>query len=221
MIGSTSSSTGAATANQKDYRRAFLAHVHCLLQSGYLRLDARKLVAAEEPDITGKLVEAIKDLMNDPNAPTWVDNYAVADDPPIEDGKRRGKGRCRLDIQFESSAKRPRPTMSFEAKRLEKRYTIGLYLGTGGLGCFLRGDYAADEPDVGMIGYVQEETLEHWISQLKSQLSSRSAALKVRPGTSLEAYPFPGGPTNTQRSEHDRPAPLGPLTVYHSFLQFF
>lgn len=220
MIGSTSSSAGAASANREAYRRAFVTHVHCLLQLGYQRLEPHSLAGAQETAITGKLVKSIKEAMNDPIAPDWVDRYFLADDPPVEDGQRTGRSRLRVDILFECSSKRPRPTMSFEAKRLGKDHTLTTYLGEKGLGAFISGEYAPGEPDVGMLGYVQAGVLDDWLVRIVDSVADSSAALSLCSGSSMEPSQFPDGPANTHRTLHARPAPLDPLSVYHTLLSF-
>lgn len=220
MIDSTSSSTGVASDTREVYRQAFIMHVHCLLQLGYQRLEPHEFIKAEEPAITGKLVTAIKEAMNAPNAPEWVDRYFIADDPPVEDPQRAGRNRLRVDFQFESSFKRPRQTMSFEAKRLGKGHSLSIYLGAEGLGSFLSGEYGAKESDVGMLGYCQAGTPEEWLARLMTDVASSAAALNLCPDSSLQASPLRDGPEHTHRTLHVRPFPLNPLTIYHTFLRF-
>lgn len=46
----------------------------------------------------------------------------------------------------------PRTRFSFEAKRLGRGNPVSKYLGPKGLGCFLKGEYAVNEDDAGMLG---------------------------------------------------------------------
>lgn len=213
-------SNHGASSNRDAYRQAFVTNVHVLLQLGHQRLDPSTFAGAQETAITGALVKSIQDVMDSAAAPSWVDSFSVSDDPPIEDGKRTGRSRFRVDILFESTVQRPRPKMAFEAKRLSKTNTLGEYLGPEGLGCFLRGEYGADHSDAGMLGYIQSGTLEQWWERLHKELNAKAAAVQLTPGTSIERVPFPDGPPLTHQTLHDRPVPIQQLTVYHTLLLF-
>lgn len=96
--------------------------------------------------------------------------FSVHDDPPISDGKRKGKRRQRVDLRLDSGEFSPRARFQFECKRLGKRHTVKIYLGAKGLGCFLRGDYAKDDDRAGMIGYVQSGDIGDWGTRIEKEL---------------------------------------------------
>ena len=73
------------------------------------------------------------------------------------DGSGEGKYRKRADIRLDSAETSPRARFRFECKRLGRGYPAGRYLGAKGLGCFLRGDFACQDPRAGMLGYVQSD----------------------------------------------------------------
>lgn len=143
-----------------EYWFAYRQHVHVLLAWGYADSRHRVQVKQEEPDITGFIAEAIKDRLNDLNSPDWCDNIGIADDPPIPGGGRTGRSRWRPDLIFEQTGRRPRSKYYFEAKRLHKRQSVKEYLGKDGLGCFLRGEYAQECDEAGMLGYVQSDDID-------------------------------------------------------------
>ena len=55
--------------NIDDYDHFFIPRVHRLIKLGYDRLNPAKHATAEEPAITGDLVEAIDAVLDDPMAP--------------------------------------------------------------------------------------------------------------------------------------------------------
>lgn len=80
---------------------------------------------------------------------------------------RTGTSRRRVDILIEQAV-RPRLVYVFEAKRLRRTtHPLSKYLGTDGLGCFLRGSYASNSPEGAMVGYVQTPTVGDWASELQ------------------------------------------------------
>jgi hypothetical protein len=145
-----------------EYRSAYRKHVHKLLAWGYADSRHRVQVKQEEPDITGFIAEAIKDRLNDPDSPSWCDTIGIADDPPIPGEGRVGRGRRRPDLVFERTGRRPRPMYYFEAKRLYKSQSVKDYFGKDGLGCFIRGAYAQECSEAGMLGYIQSEDIDIW-----------------------------------------------------------
>jgi hypothetical protein len=139
----------------------------------------------------------------------------MKEDNPTKGENRTGKSRRRLDIVIQCSNSTPRQNYIFEAKRLATSgYPISKYLGEEGLQLFVEGIYACDCPEVGMIGYVQKGTFEHWEKELfeklpiKTELLTKKKPKKIRIIDDLE-YEW--------ISEHDRKINK-PVTVYHIFL---
>ncbi len=192
--------------------------MHELLALGYSRLDSRAFHSTDEEAITGELVRAIRDACDDPASPKWVDHFAVHDDPRVDDGVRKGKHRLKVDIGFESSERRPRLRFPFEAKRLGPKHPVSVYLGASGLGCFLRGDYARDEQEAGMLGYVQSGDADDWATKIESELTDKPDAYGVRNDDVFSHEVIDPALTNTYRSRHDRPTVGEPISVYHTLL---
>jgi len=163
------------------YQGAFRNGAHELLAWGYL--DARPNIGANdaEDDITGQIVECIKNRLDDPVTPQeYSQFYDVSDQDPVRKSTKRGKRRPVLDIVTVCSMRLPRPEFLFEAKRLKVNgFPIGLYLGPDGIQCFLRGKYAAEYPAAGMIAYMQSHDATRWMSQLASSFAGKRNKLRV------------------------------------------
>ncbi len=208
------------SANAPDYRRSLIERAHQLIAIGYERLNPAESRTAAEPEITGILVAAIREVFDDPASAEWVDHFDVHDDPPVDDGLRRGKHRSRLDIKFVSAKHRPRQAFSFEAKRLDQRHSSGAYLGAEGLGCFLSGKYARDEEDAGMLGYVQSDGRSDWAARIGQKLEEEPQRYAVLAGGSWHRHHLADGPDHCYRSRHSRRSLKQPIDVYHTLLSF-
>ena len=155
------------------YRSTFIKHVHLLVWQGYSRLNRQQLQTMHEPAITGLICEQIEHILDDPNSPSWVDDYEIHDDPPVHAPTRQGKNRRRVDLKLASRRYRPRARFCFEAKCLNKTAGVADYLGPDGLGQFISGGYALGDSQAGMLAYVQLEDCETWCSKIEKQLNVR------------------------------------------------
>ena len=150
------------------YDYGFRRDAHQLIDWGYQ--DALPAIHSKllEEEITGLIVEAIEERLDDPFTPERFDRYSIDEEKPIAVEGRKGKKRRRLDLAVVSGHSRPRPRYIFEAKRLRKNgYPIGKYLGEDGLKCFIQGVYASQYPEAAMIGYVQSDTASYWELELQ------------------------------------------------------
>ncbi len=193
-------------------------HAHELLAGGYQRLTPAELTDSEEPEITGELCKAIEAFMASPEAPAWVDHYALRDDPKLNVPGRLGDARPRIDIEVERVQRGERPKFRFEAKRLGRKHTVGTYLGSAGLGAFLDGYYPLTLPEAGMLGYCQEQDSVHWADLLAAQLALKKKAHRQVPADRLTAQPLALG-LDTWRSMHFSSRQEA-LTIWHTFLRF-
>ena len=150
-----------------EYWATYRQHIHTLLAWGYADSRSRVQAKHEEPAITGFIAEAIQNRLDAIDSPSWCDQIAIKDDPPIPGGGRTGRERWRPDLIFESVEKRPRPKYHFEAKRLRKQQSINDYIGEDGLQCFLSGKYAHESNEAGMLGYVQRDDIRTWVKRLQ------------------------------------------------------
>lgn len=208
------------SANTTALRRVFVTRVHQLLELGYRRLNVTSFVAEDEPVITGELARAMNSAIDDDLSPAWVRYFQVQDEEPVNDGTRKGKHRKRIDIGVRSSQSRPRSHFSFEAKSLSLKKRLADYLGSEGLQCFLKAEYAADEQDAGMLGYVQWGTEAEWATNLQKALCEAEMEHRVCDGCFGFEHRFKAGPVHTYLSRHFRPTLGIPIDVFHTFLSF-
>lgn len=212
-------STRAVSSRSLVYRRSFERHVHSLIASAYRALNSASLHTNEETDITGRLVAAINDVLNSRGGPRWKSQFCVKDDPPV--GRKGGRSRSRVDIEFERTSPLPRPHFRFEAKRLRSSKCVGLYLGAEGLRCFISRKYAGDDATAGMLGYVQVADVEQWKAKIQSRLRNSGADYQMRP------IPAPWASETvikdraiTFSSVHSRKRSAD-ITISHTLLRFY
>jgi hypothetical protein len=176
--------------------------------------------ASEEPDISGELVHAMRQVCDDPKSEDWVSFFDPHDDPAVHDAVRKGKKRRRVDIRVDSLEDRPRQRFSFEAKRLHNNRSVKAYLGRKGLGCFLWGDYARDEDTAGMLGYVQSGNPRDWAEKIEATLAKSPDSYGVLKTSPWQQQTLVAGLQHTYRSGHGRKKLPRPIEVYHTLLTF-
>lgn len=166
-------------ASWSSYDQAFREDAHQLLAWGYNDSRARITSDLEETEITGFIVEAIETRLSSPDIDERFDRYCIKEDNPVPGEGRTGKHRRRLDVIVECSFRprdKPRPKYVFEAKRLRRPgHPIGDYVGDEGVKRFVYARYAAECPEVAMVGYVQSDDAEYWIERLGEQFDNDSA----------------------------------------------
>ena len=187
---------------------------------GYDTLTPSEFSDAEEEDITGELTRAIDSVLDNPNAPEWVDSFSVHEEPRIHHPNRKGKRRRRLDIRIDSSEIRPRSRLRFEAKRLGPNHGVSKYLGTDGLQCFLDGRYARDDSTSGMLGYVQEGACKEWAQKIAASMTKEKKKLYLTRTGSWRRVKITDKVPFTYRSDHNRPKTGSPIEIYHTLLCF-
>lgn len=207
-----------APAYSDELRSVFIKRVHQLLALGYARLKTHQYGESQEETITGDLVQAMVVVCDDPASPRWVDRLTAFDDPRVNDGTRKGKQRRRIDIGIESNVSRPRQRFSFEAKRLGERHGISGYLGDEGLGCFLRGGYAREDAEAGMLGYVQSRTPPDWAEKIASAIDENPSRYGACKAGAFTRHTVVRELTFTYRSKHKRPDVGKPIVVFHTLL---
>jgi hypothetical protein len=208
------------SANYVTYRAAFIRNCHTLIARGYSVLSPSDFQDAQEPAITGDLVRSMKEVLQRPDAPAWMDFFFVADDPPVNAAKRKGKNRRRVDIEIERGERGPRPRLQFEAKRLYSSNSVSDYVGKEGMRLFISGEYAFGQIDGGMLGYVQEDACESWAAKIGEKLNGDPRKYHVSTGGDFASFTIVAGLDATHRSVHRRLKDLEPITIYHTFLTF-
>jgi len=191
-------------------------HAITLIILGYRRLSIASFALAEEDEITGELVRSIRLVTVDQTSPEWVDHYEVREQVPQNVAGIFGKHRPRMDIEVERHYRGPRPCIGFEAKRLGRGKRLNAYLGTDGLGAFLSGHYPTTHGEAGMLGYVQENSVEHWSGNLARELARGQYQVSA------------GGEMRTLMTDSEMPLFFSehtdsrgkPLSVIHLLLSF-
>lgn len=213
------SDPAAASSNSAEFRGMFVGCVHQLVRLGYDRLDPATYSNTHETVITGQLIQAMEEVCDDPpeHIKSWIGFYNPTEETPIHATHRRGSNRQRLDIRVTSSHTLPRSRFCFEAKRLGPNHPVSTYLGNEGLGCFLNGEYARGDDTGGMLGYVQSNTVDHWVAQIAQSLDRSPETYYVIDGWS--PHPIADGPNDTFRTQHLRSTVGRNITVYHSLLK--
>lgn len=205
-----------------DYANAFRTRVHQLLAWGYADARPRLRADLDEPALTGLLAEAIQRRIDyDTTIPEDYSLFRVLDQAPENpDGSLMGTARRRLDLAIVRAGMRPQPVFSFEAKRLlTGGYTIGKYVGEGGMGDYVSGRYKPDHTEAAMLGLMQNKDAAYWLAQLRAAFAADSASptprLAILSGPSavkmVADIPF------EWESHHGRIGLL-PLRLYHLFL---
>ena len=194
--------------------------VHELIGMGYERMDFSLHQSSKEPHITGELVRAIETVLEDERSPDWVIWYSVHDDPPVNKKGRYGKNRQRVDIKIVRHLKGKRPKMQFEAKRLCNGSSVSKYLGSEGLGCFLAGEYAHEQQEAGMLGYVQINSERTWANKIKSSLEENPQDYNLRKNDRWKKTSIASKLNFTYRTCHDRVKANGYIGISHVFLRF-
>lgn len=202
---------------RSSYDYGFRRDAHQLLMWGHQDALSKIHCNLEEEEITGLIVEAIEERLDDPSTPEKFDRYSVDEEKPIAVEGRRGKARRRLDLVVVSSHSRPRPKYIFEAKRLQKNSCpIGKYVGEDGLQCFVQGVYASQYPEAAMVGYIQSDVASYWESELRRRFDGDlNNDLRIK--KILQKVQVLSSMSNVWVSEHERRAGSS-ITMYHIFL---
>ncbi|MGH9422034.1 MAG: hypothetical protein ACRD3J_18800 [Thermoanaerobaculia bacterium] len=151
------------------YEDALARRSHEFLALGHARLAPADLAGLEETDITGKLCDAMNEVLDSPEAPEWATLVTVVDDQPESIGGRMGKRRPRTDVCVRCINPRPEYRFRFEAKRLHSTNSLAAYLGEAGMLALVRG-YYGPLGHGGMIGYVQTGAENEWATRIQTTL---------------------------------------------------
>ena len=207
------------SGNRSPYRKSLINRSHQILKMGYDGLDHSSFANCEEEEITGRLSQAMQDSLEKVNAPLWSKNFSVHEEVPVNDDEREGKRRLRIDIEVMQHQYGPRPRFRFEAKRLKNADSRNRYLGHNGLGRFLDGRYASTDPDAGMLGYVQEATVQQHALALGELLSASNESYAVVPNQGWTDNAVITG-LDSFRTLHNRRNGLPQIMILHTLLTF-
>lgn len=203
------------------YRRSLRTHAHELIAMGYREIRAEEFVNSQEPEITGELVRAMRELQERESAPPWVAYYTIHDDPPLNVPGMRGKKRPRVDIEFERVIPGMRPRLRFEAKRLRRNRDVGQYLGKDGLGCFTSGKYPLTHPEAGMLGYVQSDDETTWAAKIETTLRQAPDSYSIDGNELWKQCQIAPQLAYTYRSRHHCQTLGENIYIFHILLRFY
>jgi hypothetical protein len=202
------------------YRRSLRTHAHTLIAMGYQELHAADFAISQEPEITGELVRAMREIQEQGSAPAWVAYYAIHDDPPLNVPGKQGKRRPRVDIEFERITRGMRPRLRFEAKRLRRNRDVEQYLGEDGLGCFTSGKYPLTHPEAGMLGYVQSDDETTWAAKIEMALTRTPDTYCIVDNALWDGYQITPQLVYTYRSRHHCQTLGEDIDIFHTLLRF-
>jgi len=151
------------------YEVALVRRSHELVALGHTRLVPADLARLDETDITGKLCDAMNAVLDAHDAPDWATILTVVDDQPESVRDKTGKRRPRTDVCVRCINPRPEHRFRFEAKRLNEKAALAVYLGEAGMLALIHG-YYGKLSQAGMIGYVQTDTPSAWSNRIKNAL---------------------------------------------------
>jgi hypothetical protein len=198
------------------YRAAFVRNSHELVLRGHARLVVAQLSGLEETEVTGKLCDAMEEVLDSVDAPAWATTVTVVDDQPESVDGKTGKRRPRTDVCVRCVNPRPAQRFRFEAKRLHDARSLNAYLGNDGMMALVTG-YYGDLPHAGMIGYVQTETCATWASKLKDKMRAAPRAYDVAEPVTFSALAI-GAPARVFCSEHMRDGASERKRITHTLL---
>jgi hypothetical protein len=206
---------GRLVAFSEDFRY----RVHELIALGYG--DARGQIepADDEPAITSRIVEAIEARLDgtEEGRPPWYDTFSVSDNPRVRLSGKQGKYKPQIDILIRCG-KTPCPSFHFEAKRLcRPGFPTTKYTRGGGMyESYVQGTYAANDPEAGMIGYVQSDLVADWKAKIQKQIVADHKLLELE-GDQADSTLHSAFPSEWL-SRHRRPALGRAITIYHLLL---
>ncbi|MCX6704586.1 MAG: hypothetical protein NTZ07_04060 [Candidatus Woesebacteria bacterium] len=223
MPASTYSKFNAGVSSDNiEYKDRFYHQALLLVMEGYniLIKNENDYSNEEEPHITGEIVRCARLYIEAPDSPAWVCHYTVHDDPPENDGQRKGKHRKRVDIIFEHTQQGEHPRIRFEAKRLKNPdFLVEKYIGEEGLCEFLEGNYAQNDSVAGMLGYAQSDNCDYWYIQIPEKLKSNKLQILLKDKDFWQKPDFKNI-EHCYKTWHNRKNNLPEILIYHLLLDF-
>lgn len=199
------------------YEDALVRRSHDLLAMAHMRLVPADLADLEETDITGKLCDEMNAVLDGHDAPDWAPLLTVVDDQPESVRGKTGKRRPRTDVCVRCINPRPEHRFRFEAKRLNERAALAVYLGDTGMLALIQG-YYGELSHAGMIGYVQTATPAEWRDRIQDAL--RDAPQKYEVVEPVKFLPLGVGmPEPVFCSEHSASSGQAGKRITHALIQ--
>ncbi len=199
------------------YEDALVRRSHELLAMAHTRLVPADLARLEETDITGKLCDEMNAVLDGLDAPDWATFVTVVDDQPESVRGRTGKRRPRTDVCVRCTNPRPEHRFRFEAKRLNEKAALAIYLGETGMLALIQG-YYGELSHAGMIGYVQTSTPAEWRDHIQNALRNAPQKYQVVEPVQFVALGV-GVPEPVFLSEHCAPVGEAGRRITHALIQ--
>ena len=194
---------------------------HELLWWGYEAARPHLHQNQDEESITTDIFVGMQNKLNEPDLDLSYNRYEPHKEWHVVKGVRTGKSCKRIDVVVRFTEPRPRQKFCFEAKRLKTNgHGIGDYIGAEGMGCYLNEDYAEDDPEAAMVGYIQSDDSARWFSELQKRYKrdNGNGLQCVSPSAvALQPIRMHSNITEEWQSEHTRPT-RGNIVLYHIFL---
>ena len=209
---------------QEKFKKAFRKQVFRLVYEGYVLLMKRNkdYSKAIEEEISHDLAGEIEKFSEDGNPPRWVQKFSVQCEKPISPHGEIGRSRPRLDIWIRSGARPYYPKFVFEAKRLRHVTRPADYFGDEGVECFWNGTgYPVNTAGgAGMLGYIQDEDVTHWVVWLEERFERRREVLHICEGSGWEPAVQINELPHTFCTHHQPNANEKPIVLFHLLLSF-
>lgn len=179
-----------------------------------------------EETISGDLCETIDKIL-DEGKEAWMTSYHVKNEKPVQQTwleknqrDREGKKRQKIDIEFCSHASSPRRTFPIEAKLLCNSSSVSSYVGSGGIGCFINGEYSRGENVAAMAGFIQNRTPEDWMKLIETKMKGKKSDIKLQTPPTWEDTSYVVSGLPVKLSHHGRKQRLPSIDLHHIFFDF-
>jgi len=129
-----------------------------------------------------------------------------------------------IDIRVRSFSPHPDAYFVFECKRLNVQYDSGFateaskYVGDGGMGCFVSGQYPTTCDCGGMLGYVMDGNVPAAVKAINKALGNRREQLRLQPPYQLTPSESMSRDGSVRQTAHRQNQHV--LLIYHVFLTF-
>ena len=128
-----------------------------------------------------------------------------------------------VDIYVDSFSRHPDAYFVFECKRLNVQYDsdpkseASKYVGNGGMGCFISGQYPTTCDCGGMLGYVMDGNVPAAVTEINKALCSHKQQLRLHPPHELEQSTIVAD-DDVYQTTHNKNRHT--LIIYHLLLPF-
>lgn len=172
-----------------------------------------------ENRITNRFVAHLQDVMRKQELPRFK-FICRPKLPDVESDSESGE----IDIQVDSHSCHPDAYLVIECKRLNVETDGGFasqageYIGDGGMGCFLSGQYPSGGNVGAMLGYVMTRTIQEAMNSINGQLSAHQEILNLREPYMLGDSSFLPDEPHVKETWHTYKG--NTLQIAHIFLQY-